>query len=109
MKHYFVTLVDDYSRYTWVCLIQSKSEVFTVLQNFLSLIKNQFDVSIKMFRSDNGREFVNSQCVDLFRSKGIIHQTSCAYTPQQNGLVERKHKHILEVARALKFQSGIPI
>lgn len=81
MKHSFVTLVDDYSRYTWVCLIQSKSEVFHVLKFFLSLIQNQFGVSIKMFRSDNGKEFVNSQCDDLFKSKGIIHQTSCAYTP----------------------------
>ena len=106
MKHSFVTLLDDYSRYTWVCLIQSKSEMFHVLKFFLSLIQNQFGVSIKMFRFDNGREFVNSQCDDLFKSKGIIHQTSCAYTPQQNGTVERKQKHFFEVARAQKFQSG---
>lgn len=109
MKHSFVTLADDHRRYTWIFLIQSKTEVFHVLQTFLSLIKNQFGVSVKLFRSDNGREFVNSQCDILFKSEGIIHQTNCAYTPQQNGIVERKQKHILEVARALKFQSGIPI
>ncbi|XP_023772322.1 uncharacterized protein LOC111920980 [Lactuca sativa] len=60
-------------------------------------------------RSDNGTEFVNNQMKFFCFEKGIIHQTSCAYTPQQNGVVERKHRHILNVARSLLFQSGVPI
>lgn len=95
--HYFVTIVDDYSRYTWICPIQSKCEVFVVLKNF-ALIKNQFDKNIKILRCDNGSEFFNSKCNELLASYGVIHQSSCPYTPQQNGVVERKHRQILEVA-----------
>jgi len=101
--------VDDFSRYTWLCLIRSKNEVIVVLRDFIALIKNQFALSVKILRSDNGTEFFNSSVIDLLASNGIIHHSSCVYTPQQNGTVERKHRHILEVARALRFQSFLPI
>lgn len=71
------------------------------------MVNTQFEATVKIVRSDNGTEFFNSQCNVLFASLGIIHQSGCPYTPQQNGVVERKHRHILEVARALKFQGSI--
>lgn len=107
-KLYFVTIVDDFSRYTWTYLIQSKVEVIVVLKYFLLRLKKQFAVCVKIIRSDNGKEFFNSQCNALFSSLGIIHQSCCPYTPQQNGVVAIKHRHILEVARAFMFQSGVP-
>ncbi|GJV85459.1 ribonuclease H-like domain-containing protein [Tanacetum coccineum] len=64
---------------------------------------------IKTVRSDNGTEFVNNKMNTLFNSLDIVHQTSCAYTPQQNGIAEMKHIHLLNVARSLLFQSGIPL
>lgn len=73
------------------------------------MIKTQFDAHVKIIRSDNGTEFFNSQCSVLFKDLGIIHQSSCVHTPQQNGIVERKHRHILNVARANRFESKIPI
>ncbi|KAL2226638.1 UNVERIFIED_CONTAM: Retrovirus-related Pol polyprotein from transposon RE1 [Sesamum indicum] len=76
--------------------------------NFLAMVKTQFHTSVKCIRSDNGFEFNNSQCQSLFLSYGIINQTSCSYTPQQNGVVERKHRHVLQVARALLFQAHLP-
>ncbi|XP_071688787.1 uncharacterized protein [Rutidosis leptorrhynchoides] len=64
----------------------------------------KFQVSIKCFRSDNGTEFVNNQMNNFLQRNGIIYQTSCAYTPQQNGIAEKKHRHLLNVARFLMFQ-----
>lgn len=62
-----------------------------------------------MVHSDNGTEFVNNQMSCFCFENGVIHQTTCVYTPQQNRVVERKHMHILNVARSLLFQSGVPI
>ncbi|XP_019260138.1 PREDICTED: uncharacterized protein LOC109238158 [Nicotiana attenuata] len=109
-KHkYFITIVDDYSRSTWTHLLSSKSNAIDVLKNFMSLIENQFAINIKSIRSDNGLEFTSGEATKLFQSKGIIHQRTCPYTPQQNGVVERKHKYLLETARALLFQSKLPL
>ncbi|GKB78720.1 ribonuclease H-like domain-containing protein [Tanacetum coccineum] len=60
-------------------------------------------------RSDNGTKFVNSNVLNLFNNYGIIHQTYCSYTLQQNEIAERKHRHLLNVARSLMFQARIPL
>src|SRR5688572_8401583 len=72
------------------------------------MVRRQFGADIKIVRSDNGTEF-GGPLSDFFISQGIIHQTSNVDTPQQNGRVERKHRHILNVARALRFQANLPI
>ncbi|GKC52068.1 putative RNA-directed DNA polymerase [Tanacetum coccineum] len=92
---FFLTIVDDYTRAVWVYLIKSKDEVFESIKIFHNLIKNQFKRTVKIFRSDNGTEFVNQNFNKFCNDEGIIHQTSCVYTPQQNGIVERKHRHLL--------------
>ncbi|XP_059310027.1 uncharacterized protein LOC132061188 [Lycium ferocissimum] len=68
-----------------------------------------FRKPIKIVRSDNGTEFVNSICDNLFKKLDIVHQRTCPYTPQQNGVPERKHRHILEVTRAIRYQGKVPI
>lgn len=102
---YFLTVIDDHSRYTWIYLMKSKAEASKILHIFVSLIQTQFDKRVKTIRSDNGSEFIMT---DFYASKGIIHQTTCVHTPQQNSIVERKHGHLLNVARALMIQSNLP-
>ncbi|KAJ9546309.1 hypothetical protein OSB04_018852 [Centaurea solstitialis] len=106
---FFLTIVDDFTRSVWVYLLKGKDEVFDCIVNFFNMLQTQFHKTVKIFRSDNGTEFVNTKFKTFINEKGLIHQTSCTYTPQQNGVVERKHRHLLNVARALMFQSGIPL
>ncbi|XP_010470454.1 PREDICTED: uncharacterized protein LOC104750360 [Camelina sativa] len=81
--------------------------MFVFGQNKQEKLFQKFGKSVKMIRSDNSTEFM---CLSAyFREQGIIHQTSCVGTPQQNGHVERKHRHILNVSRALLFQAHLPI
>jgi hypothetical protein len=95
---YFMTAVDDFSRFTWAILLKSKSEVSLLVQQFITMIENQFHVSVKCVRTDNGPELL---IPSFYANKGILHQTSCVENPQQNGRVERKHQHLLNVARSL--------
>jgi len=77
------------------------------LKKKFTLVERQYNKCVKMIRSNNGTEFM---CLkQYFIQEGILHQTSCVRTPQQNGCVERKHRHILNVARSLRFQGNLPI
>lgn len=104
---YFLTIVDDYSRAVWIYLLVDKSEAPRMFKMFLVHVERQFNKHVKMVRSDNGTEFTCMK--NFFLENGIIFQTSCVGTPQQNGRVERKHQHILNVGRALRFQGHLPI
>ena len=104
---YFFTIVDDYSRVVWINLLNGKNEVGHVLKKFMAMIQQQFQKDVKIVPSDNGREFMSLK--EYFDEIGIVHQTSCVRTPQQNGRVEIKHRHILNVARVLRFQAHLPL
>ena len=105
-SRYFLTIVDDFSRAVWMILLLEKSEAPNALKTFCAFVTRQFQKHIKTIRSDNGPEFL---CLrKFFADEGIVHQTSCVETPQQNGRVERKHRHILNVARAFLFQGNLP-
>lgn len=104
-EEYFLTIVDNYSRYTWIFIIKDKGSTRMELQHFYAYVETQFETNIKIIRSDNGLEF----SVLFYAFKGIFHQTSCTYTSQQNGVAERKHQYILNIGRALKFQSSLPL
>ena len=106
---YFLTVVDDCSRSTWIYLLEQKSDSFAALKSFLSFVSTQFEKQVKIVRSDNALEFIKGQCGPYLQSKGIVHQTSCVDRPQQNGRVERKHRHILDTARALRFHAKLPL
>ncbi|KAL2252650.1 UNVERIFIED_CONTAM: Retrovirus-related Pol polyprotein from transposon TNT 1-94 [Sesamum indicum] len=105
---YMLTIVDDCSRATWVYMMDHKSQVQQKLECFLNMVETQFNLKVKRIRSDNGTEFTNKQCQDLLQNRGILHQRTCVYSPQQNGIVERKHQHLLQVARSIMFYAKLP-
>ncbi|CAL1359264.1 unnamed protein product [Linum trigynum] len=107
--HYFLTIVDDFTRGVWVYLLRYKSEVKRYLLQFCNMVRSQFNCTVKRIQADNGYEFQTTGLVDFYEQEGIVLQTSCTDTPQQNGVVERKHRHIQDTARALRFQASLPI
>ena len=88
--------------------MKNKSEVDPLIEKFVLMIKNQFDVCIKTLRSDNALEFCTRRLAEFYGIHGIIHQTSCPHTSQQNGVAERKHRHILDMTRALLIHNSVP-
>ncbi|MBT0984662.1 DDE-type integrase/transposase/recombinase, partial [Salmonella enterica subsp. enterica serovar Typhimurium] len=68
----------------------------------------QYSIDIKILRSDNGGEYIASELSWFLQDRGIIHQTTCPHTPQQNGVAERKNRHIFETARALLIGASVP-
>jgi transposase InsO family protein len=98
---YCLVIVDDYSRFTWVFFLQEKSQTQDTLKIFLRQAQNGFGLRIKKIRSDNGTEFKNSQIEGFLEEEGIKHEFSSPYTPRQNGVVERKNRTILDMARTM--------
>jgi transposase InsO family protein len=98
---YDLVIVDDYSRFTWVFFLQDKSETQEVLTKFLRRAQNEFDAKVKKIRSDNGTEFKNTQVEDFLDEEGIKHEFLAHYTPQQNGVVERKNRTLIEMTRTM--------
>jgi transposase InsO family protein len=97
---YDLVIVDDYSHFTWVLFLQDKSETQEVLKKFLKRAQNKFDVKVKKIRSDNDTEFKNTQVEDFLDEEGIKHEFLTPYT-QQNGVVERKNRTLIEMARTM--------
>ena len=104
---YYVTFIDDHSRFTWVYFLRSKSEVFRTFTEFLAYVDNQFSTSIKTLRTDSDGEYLSTEFQAFLASKGIIHQRSCPSTPQQNGVAERKNRHLLDVVHTLLLESPV--
>ncbi|KAJ0457905.1 putative RNA-directed DNA polymerase [Helianthus annuus] len=76
--------------------------------NFHKMVEIQFGKQIKRVRCDNGGEFTSNSMIDFYNKNGILLETTCPHTPQQNGVVERKHGHLLETARTLRFEANVP-
>ena len=104
---YCLVIVDDYSRYTWTFFLEDKSKTMRIFKAFVKQAQNEFGSSVVKVRSDNGTEFRNTQVEELCNDMGIKHEFSSTYTPQQNGVVERKNKTLITLARAMLDDYGI--
>ena len=88
---YCLVIVDDYSRYTWVFFLHDKSKVASCFKKFTKRAQNDFEVKFKKIRSDNGKEFDNTNIEAYCDEVGTKHEVSTIYTPQQKSVVERKN------------------
>ncbi|GJS95572.1 retrovirus-related pol polyprotein from transposon TNT 1-94 [Tanacetum coccineum] len=100
-KKYILVIVDDYSRFTWVKCLRSKDEAPDFIIKFLKMIQVRLKVPVRRIRTDNGTEFVNQTLREYYEKVGISHETFVARSPQQNGVVERRNRTLIEAARTM--------
>ncbi|WVZ54196.1 hypothetical protein U9M48_005033, partial [Paspalum notatum var. saurae] len=100
-KVYFITFIDDYSRFGYVYLLKHKSEGFDVLKRFKTEVENQLNKTIKVLRTDRGGEYTSEILNDFCKEHGIIHQYTMPYTPQQNSVAERRNRTLMDMGEAL--------
>ncbi|GJU07102.1 retrovirus-related pol polyprotein from transposon TNT 1-94 [Tanacetum coccineum] len=108
-KKYILVIVDDYSRYTWTLFLRSKDETPEVLKEFLTMIQRNLQAPVISVRTDRGTEFLNKTLNAFFKEEGIEHQTSTPRTPEQNGVVERRNRTLVEAARTMLSASKLPL
>ncbi|GJS81147.1 retrovirus-related pol polyprotein from transposon TNT 1-94 [Tanacetum coccineum] len=94
-------ILDDYSRYTWVYFLRTKDEALDMIINFINQVQQNLKAQILKIRTDNGTEFKNEKLQSFYAKLGIVHNTSIARTPQQNGLVECRNRRLVNAARTM--------
>ena len=105
---YYVTFIDECTRFCWIFPICNKSDVGATFVSFYNFVVNQFNASVKVLQSDGGGEYIGKSFQNFLMDKGIIHHMSCPHTPEQNGLAERKHRHIIETSITLLQTASLP-
>ncbi|KAJ9555886.1 hypothetical protein OSB04_010500 [Centaurea solstitialis] len=106
---YFITFTDDFSRYGYVYLIRHKSEAFERFKEFQNEVQNQLDRKIKFLRSDRGGEYLSLEFDNHLMECGIVSQLTPPYTPQMNGVSERRNRTLLDMVRSMMCRSSLPV
>ena len=106
---YFITFIDDFTRFGHVYLISHKSDALDCFKRYTNLVENQLNVKIKTLRTDRGREYLSDQFKSFCDEKGIARQLTISYTPQQNGVAERRNRTLLDMVRSMMAQANLPI
>ncbi|GJW87540.1 retrovirus-related pol polyprotein from transposon TNT 1-94, partial [Tanacetum coccineum] len=107
-KKYILVIVDDFSRYTWVYFLRSKDETLEIIKKFITQAQLNYKAKVCKIRTDNGTEFKNATLKAHYEKLGIMQQFSIARTPQQNGVVERRNRTLVEAARTMLIFSKLP-
>ena len=105
---YMVTFIDDFSRYVWVYFMKEKSETFSKFKEFKEMAEAEVDKRIRCLRTDNGGEYTSAEFFYFLRECRVGHQFTCANTPQQNGVAERKNRHLAEICRSMLHAKNVP-
>ncbi|GJX98039.1 retrovirus-related pol polyprotein from transposon TNT 1-94 [Tanacetum coccineum] len=104
-----VTISRVYYVFTWVKFLRTKDKTLGVIIKFLKMIQVRLNVPVRMIRTDNGTEFVNQTLREYYEEVGISHETSVARTPQQNGVIERRNRTLVEAARMMLIFAQAPL
>lgn len=107
-SRYFLLFVDDFSRMNWVYFLKKKSEAFEHFKKFKAFVEKQSDCHIKTLRTDRGGEFVSEEFNQFCEENGIHRELTAPYTPQQNGVAERKNRTIVEMGRSMLNARNVP-
>lgn len=105
---YFVSFIDDYSRYCWVYPIKEKSSVFETFKKWLVMVERQLELKLQVLRSDNGGEYVSSEMNRFLEERGILHQKTAPYNPHQNGVAERLNRTLGDLIRSMLHHKQLP-
>ena len=105
---YFVTFIDDKSRYVWLYVLKSKSEVFSKFGEWMVMVEWSTGRKLKVLRSDNGGEYTSGEVAEFLVSEGIRHELTVSKSPQQYGVAERLNRTLVEMTRSLLAGSGLP-
>ncbi|GJU33559.1 integrase, catalytic region, zinc finger, CCHC-type containing protein [Tanacetum coccineum] len=107
-KKYILVIVDDFSRFTWVYFLRSKDETPEIIKKFIAQAQLNYKAKVCKIRTDNGTEFKNATLKAYYEKLGIMQQFSIARTPQQNGVVERRNRTLVEAARTMLIFLRLP-
>ncbi|CAL5368182.1 unnamed protein product [Camellia sinensis] len=105
---YYIAFIDDHSRMCWIYFMKLKSEVADIFWKFKAWVETQSGCKMQVIRSNNGTEYTSGKFNKFCEDAGIEHQLTAPYTPQQNGVVERKNRTIMEMTRCLLHDKGLP-
>ncbi|GJR82586.1 retrotransposon protein, putative, ty1-copia subclass [Tanacetum coccineum] len=100
---------NDYSRYGYVYLLKHKHEVFETFKVFKNEVENQLGKTIKAIRSDRGGEYISQEFKDYLKANGIVQQLTPPYTPQHNGVSERRNRTLLDMVRSMMNLTTLPL
>ena len=103
-----LTFIDDFNRKTWVYFLKNKSEVFEKFCNFKELVENQSGLHIKVLTTNRGGECMSKEFLHFCIENGIHKQFTTRYTPQKNGVAERKNRTIVDMARSMLKAKNLP-
>ncbi|GKE01260.1 retrovirus-related pol polyprotein from transposon TNT 1-94 [Tanacetum coccineum] len=104
-----LVIIDDYSRYTWTHFLRSKDKIPEVLIDFIKIVQRGLHAQVRTVRTDKDTEFLNKILHAYFAQEGIAHQTSTARTPEQNGVVKRWNRTLIEAARTMLNAAKVPL
>jgi transposase InsO family protein len=105
-KRFMLTFTDDFSRCSTVKFLTQKNQTKKTIEEFVNVLENQMGAKVKAFRMDRGGNLWNKDMADFCAAKGIVHQRTNSYSPQENGMAERLNKTLVERARAMLENSG---